>query len=252
MPMSANWLITRPLSSRCRGIEVRAKSGRPSHNRSDISGMVFGRLTVISPEERCEKPGILKWLCMCECGTSSRVLASKLKSGLTQSCGCLKRERMSARTVKHGLFLGDKRPKLWSTYSGMLSRCSNPDNQDYAGYGGRGIKVCDRWLNGDGVSHGYFLFVKDMGPRPSSAHSLDRRDNDLGYSPENCRWASAKQQARNRRSNRKIVVNGEAMALSEYCDRYHLNFVLMNQRMCRGWSLDRAVAQPARRSRSIA
>lgn len=128
-----------------------------------------------------------KWLCACDCGVTAQVSAGHLVSGNTASCGCRKRAVLGESTTRHGM-AGTRVYRIWKA---MSTRCNNPNSLRYKDYGGRGIKVCDRWRD-------FSKFYEDMG-EPPPGHSIDRINNDLGYSKENCRWASTAQQNSNRR-----------------------------------------------------
>lgn len=154
----------------------------------DISGQRFGRLTVLSLAGQA-KDGRFRWLCRCDCGTYTIVRGPKLRSGRTQSCGCLKLDRKGTKNpnFKHGLSFSPE----WHSWDSMIQRCENLKHTSYKNYGARGIKVCDRW-------HSFENFVSDMGRRPSG-HTLDRINNDGNYEPGNVKWSTPKEQAGNRR-----------------------------------------------------
>jgi hypothetical protein len=172
-----------------------AKELKRIHFR-DLTSKRFGRLRVI---ERARKtaPRRTFWSCQCDCGRKTTVETSNLQSGDVRSCGCLRRElyNKGGGALKHGAARSRPLPE-YRIWCAMKARCANPKHKNWADYGGRGILVCRRWL------HSFPNFLKDMGKRPSSKRSIQRSDNNRGYSPQNCCWATAKEQAANRRPNR--------------------------------------------------
>ena len=156
------------------------KKDQPYH---DLLGQRFGKLTVIKKIENKKNYYGAMWLCHCDCGNTTEVTTSSLKKNSTKSCGCL--------ILKNGY---RKLPE-YSVWAGMKNRCYYKNSIDYSNYGGRGIKVCDRWKNS------FENFYKDMGSRPDNTYMLDRKDNDDNYEPSNCKWSTPQEQAQNRRNN---------------------------------------------------
>jgi len=152
-------------------------------------GMEFGRLTVLSLSHTVESIRI--WNCICQCGRQTKVRAPKLTGGNTKSCGCLRRELVTAGNLVHGQAMVGGKTKTFMRWQGILARCSNPKHRSFKNYGGRGIEVCERW-------HSFINFRADMGDAPDGM-LIDRIDNDGNYEPGNCRWVDPKQSAQNRR-----------------------------------------------------
>jgi hypothetical protein len=163
-------------------------------------GNTYGRLIVTSEAGR-DKQGRATWNCLCDCGQPVTVSGYNLRDGHTQSCGCLQRELAAAQektTHGHNYSAAHGGPSpTYHSWSAMKARCINPNTIGWKNYGGRGIKVCKRWS----VPRGFQRFLADMGPRPRG-RSLDRKNNDKGYSPSNCRWATRRQQRLNQRPRR--------------------------------------------------
>jgi len=191
----------------------------------DITGNKYGRLTVLGLDSVRNRSSY--WLCLCECGNEKVVRNDCLKSGNTRSCGCLNRE---PREVIHGL----ARTRLYRIYHAMKQRCYNPNANHYDRYGGRGIRICDEWLNDFqtfaewAISDGY-----------ASGLTIDRIDNDGNYEPSNCRWVTQRVQTRNSSRNTSIEYNGERRILTDWCELYGVNIATAAHRLARGWSLDR-------------
>lgn len=165
-----------------------------------LIGQTFGDLTVLAEGRRRPIPSGQKprrWICHCACGNFSCTTTGQLRSGRSRSCGCLISKTVIKRCTKHGFGTRKNKCVEYRTWKAMRKRCSNPKFEDFKYYGGRGIKVCDRWNE-------FTNFYADMGPRPSSTHSIDRIDVNGNYEPTNCRWATPTEQSRNRRNVKSV------------------------------------------------
>lgn len=186
----------------------------------DVTGLKFGRLTVLERVDNYKTSA--RWKCICDCGNIRLVVARCLRSGHTKSCGCLNSEKLRESKKIHGYASrnqvgGHGETNEYNIWVGMNKRCYNKKTKIYKDYGGRGIEVCERWR------HDFESFYKDMGDRPSKYHSIDRVDVNGNYEPSNCRWATRIEQARNTRvyKNSKFGVNG--VSLHKKTNKYSVN-----------------------------
>lgn len=203
----------------------------------DLTGQVFNRLTVLAlADERTPSRGA-KFECRCSCGTLLTVPRASLIQGNTKSCGCWKREESSVRMTQAKTTHGMTGTSEYNIWSGMVQRCTNPENEAYDQYGGRGISVCSRWRNS------FESFYADMGPRPSVEHTLDRRDCDGNYEPGNCRWVTWDIQQNNRRNNVRVDHEGSNDTLSNIAKRSEVNYKTLWVRVRKkGMTVDEAIA----------
>jgi len=196
----------------------------------DLEGRTFTRLTVLAFAGR-NTNGQFAWICRCTCGNRCLVNGRDLRHGNTHSCGCLQQETRS-KGIHYKSDTSEFR--IWAM---MLSRCLNPKNRAYKRYGGRGITVCDRWKDS------FENFFADMGDKPDKL-TLDRKDNNLGYSPDNCKWATRKEQTNNHSNNRQWEFRNKTQTLSQWCDELNLPYLKIANRIGKGWDIERALTQP--------
>jgi len=199
-------------------------------------GERFGRLTVINRIYTSNKKNS-KWLCRCKCGKEIIVFANNLNRNHTKSCGCLRHETKT--NLKHGQA---KKTSEYGTWAGMLKRCRNKNDHSYHAYGGRGIKVCRRWLK-------FENFFEDMGERPrgEERYTIERIDNNGDYTPQNCKWATYFEQANNTRKNIFITYTGKTMTVSQWEKKLNLSRGLLYARLGQlKWSVERALTEPIR------
>lgn len=200
----------------------------------NLTGQKFGRLVVIEISHRVKNRTY--WKCKCDCGNESRVTINKLRSGWTTSCGCYMRERQREGQLTHGM----SGTTEMMAYSGMMTRCYNKNNSRYARYGARGIKVCDRWLGESGRTN----FIADMGLKPSPGYSIERKENNGPYSPENCIWADSMTQGQNTSRVKNLTYNGKTQCINAWCRDLGLSETGVHTRLKNGWTIERILSTP--------
>lgn len=191
-----------------------------------LVGQRFGLLTVVS-RENLVSGGQYRWNCLCECGKQIAVRGGNLKAGNTTSCGC----KPGKRT--HGHILNRKRTPTYASWMMMKNRCKATSGDNFNLYSGRGITVCERWND-------FENFLADMGERPDGT-SLDRIDVNGNYEPSNCRWANAKEQARNTRTNRLLHHDGKTLCVSEWSELLGISRPTLGARLRAGWSVEKTL-----------
>ncbi len=211
----------------------------------DLTGKRFGRLIVVR-FARKNKFGLLYWSCLCDCGEKRVVRGNDLRGGISKSCGCFQREQASNWTSKnktrHGHSRKDKSSRTYGIWTDITKRCTNPNHKYYHRYGGRGIEVCDRWKK-------FEYFLEDMGEVPTNLQ-IDRIDNNLGYSPENCQWTTSKENNRNRCNNHLITFSGRTQCLSAWAEEIGMSHETLSKRISKlGWSVEKALMTPIRKRR---
>lgn len=193
-------------------------------------GMRFGMLTIIGIAQ--DTPRV--WLCRCDCGEEKSIRNRSLGSGNSKSCGCGRNIAVRLAITKHG-YSGTRIYNIWS---GMMDRCYEPSHHSYGNYGGRGIRVCERW-------HDVQTFAADMLPIPTG-RTLDRVNNDGNYTPENCRWATPSEQQRNTRRARRLTFDGRTESIATWAEEKGMSLQTLLMRL-RVWPVDKALTQPLRR-----
>lgn len=205
-------------------------TNKAASNRVDIVGKRFDRLVVTG--EPVSKNWVLFYPCRCDCGNDTLVRSQLLRERRTKSCGCLGNERRGDHARRHGM----SRTPIHNAWMSMINRCEDPKTRAYKDYGARGIAVCERW-------HTFENFLADMGI-PENGMTLERRENDLGYSKENCVWATKTAQANNRRSSKIIEFGGESLTQAEWERKQGLRTGQLYERLKKGWSVERAIMTP--------
>ena len=182
----------------------------------DITGSTFGRLTVLG--ENGNTPwGQAKWLCVCQCGNKITKIGGELRRGKSKSCGCLHLENLKRNFTTHGHLREGKHSATYISWANMKARCLNLKNKGYHNYGGRGISICEHWINS------FDAFLKDMGPKPSLLHTLERIENNGNYEPANCKWATREEQCRNKRTTRWFEFDGKKSNFKEWASFFNVS-----------------------------
>lgn len=199
---------------------------------NDLTGQTIGHLTVlaVSRTEPTKQRGFAYfWRCRCICGLEFEASHKALRRGHRTNCGCM--------DVPNRLTHGGTRTPEYRVWGAMRERCENPRSKNYKNYGAIGRTVCERW-------HSFANFIADMGRRPTPLHTLERIDNSLGYSPDNCKWATRKEQMRNVRYNRLLTHDGRTMCVTAWGEAIGVNPQRIWKRINRGWSAERALTTP--------
>ena len=203
-------------------------------NKVDLTGNRYGRLVVVKDSLR-RKNSCVMWECLCDCGNTTYVITSHLKSGAIRSCGCLRKEENKVRLKTHGL----SKSRLFRIWAGMISRCKNKTQSGYKNYGGRGISVCKEWNDSFSVfkdwafAHGY-----------NDNLTIERIDVNGNYCPENCKWITKAEQNNNTRQSHFVTIEGKTLTIKQWCDVYGISDKVVRCRIRRGWSEVNAITKP--------
>lgn len=201
----------------------------------DLTGMVFERLTVLR-EAGKKKPGVYLWECECSCDKHTHIIVegANLRNGNTKSCGCIRREQLSTRNKNNAIHHVSNK-NIFRVWEGMRDRCYNPNNKKYKDYGGRGIKICDKWL----TYQNFELWAISTGYEKGL--TIERIDFNKEYCPENCKWVTWKEQQNNKRNNKYLEYKGRTQTLAQWCEELKLDYSRTKARInaC-GWTVEEA------------
>jgi len=198
---------------------------------ANVPGQRFGLLTIIKRVAN-NKWGRACWLCLCDCGNEVISSSDDLNRGDTKSCGCTR--------ILHGHNRRTNKSQSYRAWDSMIQRCTNSKNKSYHRYGGRGITVCQRWMQ-------FEYFIQDMGEPPTDGYTLDKIDNNDNYYKENCRWATMKEQARNRRNNKMLSHKGTTMCLTAWAEKLGVRKDILSWRLNYGWSTEKTLTTPVQK-----
>ncbi len=205
----------------------------PHGIKNNLTGKRYGMLVVVA-HAGFTNARQSKWLCKCDCGNEKIVVGQNLTRSWTRSCGCFRKRTTTTRKTKHGMSTTPE----YRTWEHIIQRCHNQNYTQFHLYGGRGIYVCDEWRAS------FVTFFSDMGKRPSAKHSIDRIDGNGPYSPENCRWATTEQQAKNRRNVRIITVAGVSHSIPEWSELTGIPYGTLATRLSRWHDDEKAITTP--------
>lgn len=202
----------------------------------DLTGMVFGKLTVLRFAERRPERGSVRryYLCQCECGNEAIVFAGNLRSGNSTSCGCGKVAACLARATHR-----QSKTRDYRAWKDMRARCERPTIVGFHNWGGRGIRVCKRWRK-------FENFIADMGPSPGPGYTIERKDVNKNYQPSNCEWLHRTAQNRNRRDTIRVTFRGKTQALVCWAEQLKIPYSTLRKRHRDGWDIERMMTQPIR------
>lgn len=206
----------------------------------DITGYKFNGCTVIS--RASNKGKYTAWNCICRCGNQFIARSGDIKSGNTKSCGCYCKEISGDKARTHG----KRETRLYTIWSNMKSRCINTNNVNYKNYGGKGITICNSWMNS---FENFYKWAIKNGYKDNL--TIDRIDNNDDYKPENCRWADYKSQERNRTNNHVITYNGRTLSMAEWAEITGIPYKTLWKRIKDGWSAEKALTRPLRGTSKI-
>lgn len=209
----------------------------------NLAGERFGRLLILKRVGAASSGDVI-WLCMCDCGNNTAATGFSIRSGDTRSCGCLRKETTIKRSTKHGHSKRGKQTKIYRSWYHMVQRCINSNDRAYPDYGGRGITVCQRWTK-------FSNFLEDV-PGWKPGLTIERIKNNKGYYPNNCRWATKKEQSRNKRNNRWATCFGKTQLLIEWSEEMGIPYRTLWYRIAKScWSIEKSLTTPAGRKRKI-
>lgn len=199
----------------------------------NLVGQKFGKLLVLNYYSKDKNNKVL-WNCVCDCGNTTIVRTNDLKSNKVKSCGCYRDCATIKRSTKHN----KSHTRLYRIYYNMISRCYNTNNDQYINYGGRNIKICDKWLNDFNSFYNWSInngYESDL--------TIDRIDNDCDYEPSNCRWTDIKTQSLNRRTNRYITYKNETLTIKEWSDKLNIPYTRIYARLYRGCPIEKILSK---------